>query len=144
VSDIKDKTKDEAKIMAGLLRAGHTMLNLACPLCNNPLFRNKENEIFCPICNKKVIIEKEDPIAASNVENIKKSEYSTQNSTKIYTQFNYNREFLVGILEQKINLISQKLEHETQMDLIERSIKALTKIFDLLNKLNKNNASAGI
>jgi len=41
-------------------------------------------------------------------------------------------------------LISQKLEHETQMDLIERSIKALTKIFDLLNKLNKNNASAGI
>ena len=143
MSDIKDKNKDEAKIMAGLLRDGHTMLNLACPLCNNPLFRNKENEIFCPICNKKVIIEKEDPVA-SNVENIKKSEYSTQNSTKIYTQFNYNREFLVGILEQKINLISQKLEHETQMDLIERSIKALTKIFDLLNKLNKNNASAGI
>lgn len=143
MSDIKDKNKDEAKIMAGLLRDGHTMLNLACPLCNNPLFRNKENEIFCPICNKKVIIEKEDTVA-SNVENIKKSEYNAQNSSKIYTQFNYNREFLVGILEQKINLISQKLEHETQMDLIERYIKALTKIFDLLNKLNKNNASAGI
>ena len=143
MSDIKDKNKDEAKIMAGLLRAGHTMLNLACPLCNNPLFRNKENEIFCPICNKKVIIEKEDTVA-SNVENIKKSEYNAQNSSKIYTQFNYNHEFLVGILEQKINLISQKLEHETQMDLIERYIKALTKIFDLLNKLNKNNASAGI
>ena len=140
---IKDKDKNEAKIMAGLLRTGNTMLNLACPLCNNPLFRNKENEIFCPICNRKVIIEKEDPLT-SNVENIKASESSVKTSTNIQTQFSGKHAFLANILEKKIHLISQKLEHETQMDLIERYIKVLTKLFDLLNKLNDNNASAGI
>ena len=54
--------KEEAKKMAELLRSGHTMLNLACPVCNNPLFRNKDNEILCPICNKRVLVKKNDSI----------------------------------------------------------------------------------
>ena len=143
MSNIQEKKNDEAKIMAGLLRAGHTMLNLACPLCNNPLFRNKENDIFCPICNKKVIITKEDSLANEG-ENSIKSEESGQNSTQIDKQHYYNPNTLIGILENKINMITQKLEHETQMDIIERYIKVLTKLFDLLKKINNNNASAGI
>lgn len=143
MSAIQEKKKDEAKIMADLLRAGQTMLNLACPLCNNPLFRNKENDIFCPICNKKVLIEKKDSLA-NNVEDANKAEYYAQNLKKIVKHYHYNPEVLVGILENKINLIAQKLKHETQMDLIERYIKILTKIFDLLNNLRDNNASAGI
>ena len=143
MSIIQEKKNDEAKIMAGLLRAGHTMLNLACPLCNNPLFRNKENDIFCPICNKKVIIKKEDSLV-NEVENSIKSEDSVQDSKIIEKPYYYNPNTLIGILENKIKIITQKLEHETQMDLIERYIKVLMKLFDLLKKINDNNASAGI
>ena len=42
--------------MADLLRSGNTMLNMACPVCNNPLFRNKEGNTFCPTCNRNVVI----------------------------------------------------------------------------------------
>ncbi len=143
MSTIQEKKNDEAKIMAGLLRAGHTMLNLACPLCNNPLFRNKENDIFCPICNKKVIIKKEDSLVNEG-ENSIKSEDRGQNSKNIDKQRYYNPNTLIRIIENKINMITQKLEHETQMDIIERYIKVLTKLFDLLKKLNNCNASAGI
>ena len=55
--------REEAKKMAELLRSGHTMLNLACPVCNNPLFRNKDNEILCPICNKRVLVKENDSIS---------------------------------------------------------------------------------
>ena len=143
MSRIKENNKDEAKIMAGLLRSGYTMLNLACPVCNNPLFRNKDNDIFCPICNKKVIIKKEDTVI-NNLKDINKSKHGAQNSTIINKQINYDLDFLKEILEKKINLISQKLENETQINLIERYVKILTKIFDLLNKLINDNASAGI
>ena len=143
MSSIQEKKKDEAKIMASLLRTGHTMLNLACPLCNNPLFRNKENEIFCPICNKKVIIEK-DKSTSNNVENIYKEETYAQNSIVTDKQSQSNPNILVEILENKINLIAQKLEPETQLDLIERYINLLTKIFNLLHRLKNDNASAGI
>ena len=130
--------------MAGLLRAGHTMLNLACPLCNNPLFRNKENDIFCPICNKKVIIKKEDSLANEG-ENSIKSEDRDQNSKHIVDkQQYYNPNTLIKIIENKINMITQKLEHETQMVIIERYVKTLTRLFDLLKKVNNFNASAGI
>ncbi|MFX0071848.1 MAG: Sjogren's syndrome/scleroderma autoantigen 1 family protein [Candidatus Hermodarchaeota archaeon] len=120
--------------MADLLRSGHTMLNLSCPICNNPLFRNKNNEIFCSICNKKVIIKKE--------------ESNEKNSTKIDQQRNtkdilkkgalplkYDVNNLKKILEEKLSLISQKLEKETQIDYIERYIKIMTDIFNLLNNL---------
>ena len=58
--------KDDAKVMADLLRSGHTMLNLACPVCNNPLFRDKNNEIFCSVCKRKVIIKKNNDIEISS------------------------------------------------------------------------------
>ncbi len=58
--------REEAKKMADLLRSGHTMLNLACPVCNNPLFRNKDKEIwFNTPSNKKKMMNVpygEDPI----------------------------------------------------------------------------------
>ena len=141
--NIKENSKDNAKIMAGLLRSGYTMLNLACPVCNNPLFRKKDNDILCPICNKKVIIKKEDDVT-SDIKDINKSEYREKKIIEIDTPFNSNLNFLIGILEKKINIISQKLEQETQIDSIERYIKVLTEIFDFLNKLKNNNASAGI
>ena len=145
MSKIKDKNnnKDEAKIMAGLLRSGNTMLNLACPVCNNPLFRNKNNEIFCPICNKKVIVKKEDS-RASNSNVMDQSTYNEQDISREKINYKYNLKFLLSVLEKKIDFISQKLDEETQIDLIERYISILIKISDLLDSLKNINASAGI
>ena len=128
--------KDDAKIMADLLRTGHTMLNLACPVCNNPLFRDKNNEIFCSICKKKVIIKKNEDIEKSS------KPFEKKNETSEILEQNLNS--LKTILEEKIKWVSQKLEKETQIDLIERYIEVLIKLFDLLKKILNDNASAGI
>ena len=139
----KDNNKDEAKIMAGLLRSGYTMLNLGCPVCNNPLFRKKNDDIFCPICNKKVIIKKEEAVS-TNSKDAGKSAHNKQDISRNEIEFKFNFNYLLGILEKKIDLISQKLEQETQIDLIEKYIKLLIKIYDFFNNLKNSSASAGI
>ena len=139
----KDNNKDEAKIMAGLLRSGYTMLNLGCPVCNNPLFRKKNDDIFCPICNKKVIIKKEEAVS-TNSKDAGKSTHNKQDISRNEIEFKFNFNYLLGILEKKIDLISQKLEQETQIDLIEKYIKLLIKIYDFFNNLKNSSASAGI
>ena len=133
--------KEDSKKMADLLRSGHTMLNLACPVCNNPLFRNKNKELFCPICNKRVLIKKKD-IVQSNI--VKNSTIEDKDHIKNNQKSNIKINSLKEILEEKIDWISQKLKDETHIDLIERYINILTKTYNLLNKIIDNNASAGI
>ena len=127
--------KDDNKKMADLLRSGYTMLNLACPVCNNPLFRNKNKEIFCPICNKKVLIKKNENLPVHSIK-IKKD----VNKDKV----NINLYSLEEIIEEKINWIAQKLKNEDQVNLIERHLKILIQLYDLLEKIKNNDASAGI
>lgn len=133
--------KEDSKKMADLLRSGHTMLNLACPVCNNPLFRNKNKELFCPICNKRVLIKKKD-IVQSNL--VKNSTIEDKDYIKNNQKSNIKINSLKEILEEKIDWISQKFKDETHIDLIERYINILTKTYNLLNKIIDNNASAGI
>lgn len=126
---------NDAKIMADLLRSGYTMLNLACPECNNPLFRNKNNETFCSICNKKILF--------------KKNINGQSSSARINDILNDNKNSLdfsslQQIIEEKITYISNILKDETQINLIEKNLKILLHLFKLLKKLRKNNASAGI
>ena len=134
--------REEAKKMADLLRSGHTMLNLACPVCNNPLFRNKDKEILCPICNKRVLVKKNDNIQQKS-NTLEKRIINDEKLIKTNRNSDIKFNSLKKIIEEKIDYISQKLKDETQMDLIERYIKILTKIHDLLNKID-DNASAGI
>lgn len=126
---------NDAKIMADLLRSGYTMLNLACPECNNPLFRNKNNETFCSICNKKILFKKNINGQSSSAR-ISESLNDNKNSFDISS--------LQQIIEEKITYISNILKDETQINLIERYVKILSQLFKLLKKLRNNNASAGI
>ena len=135
--------KENAKIMAELLRSGHTMLNLACPECNNPLFRNLNKEIFCPICNKKVLVKKEKNLQ-KHTSLIEKDNIINIGVPENKSEFDLDFKSIKKILKNKINWISQKLENETQLDLIERYINILIKLFDFLNKIVDNSASAGI
>ena len=135
--------RDEAEKMAELLRSGNTMLNLACPVCNNPLFRNKDNEIFCPICNKKVFIKKDNQNQQISNTSLEKRIINDEKLIKPNRNSAIKFNSLKKIIEEKIDYLSQKLKDETQIDLIKRYVKILTKIYDLLNKID-DNASAGI
>jgi uncharacterized Zn finger protein (UPF0148 family) len=121
--------------MADLLRSGYTMLNLACPECNNPLFRNKNNETFCSICNKKILFKK-------NINGQSSSARISENLNDNKNSFDISS--LQQIIEEKITYISNILKDETQINLIERYVKILSQLFKLLKKLRNNNASAGI
>lgn len=117
--------KEDAKKMADLLRTGHKMLNLSCPICNNPIFQNKDGVSFCAICNREVImaesvldknIKEKETIVTKNIKQVKKPSV------------------LITVLTDKLNWITQILEKENQLDTIEKCLKIL---FDLLNLLEK-------
>ena len=117
--------KEDAKKMADLLRTGHKMLNLSCPICNNPIFQNKDGVSFCAICNREVIMA--DSVSDKSIED---KETILNKTTK---QVNIPN-VLITVLTDKLNWITQKLEKENQLDIIEKYLKIL---FDLLNLLEK-------
>ena len=121
---------EHTKKMADLLRSGYTMLNMACPICNNPLFKNKEDEIFCPICNRKVQIVKED-----NKTSVNKSEGPKGLNSESKKTLKDASKNLEEILLKKIEYISQKLQDETQIKAIKSYIEILDSIITLFSKL---------
>ncbi len=128
------KIKEDAKKMANLLKTGYTMLNLACPECNNPIFRNKSGDIFCPICNRKVLIV--DQISTHYVNNNKNAtnlnEFSDKKTKKgdIY-------QMLKDTVHAKIKYINQMLEQEKNFDVIEKLTYNLIQLIKLVRKIDK-------
>jgi len=119
--------------MADLLRSGNTMLNMACPVCNNPIFRNKDGTIFCPTCNRNVLIVND---SSHQDTTIKKDEiyYKEQENTRYNTQ----SELLISLqnaLFEKIEIITKELKEETQLQLIETYTKILLNCLEILNKI---------
>ena len=117
--------KEDAKKMADLLRTGHKMLNLSCPICNNPIFQNRDGVSFCAICNREVIMA--DGVSDKNIE--EKETILNKNTKQVNLP-----SVLITVLTDKLNWITQKLEKENQLDIIEKYLKIL---FDLLNLLEK-------
>ncbi len=118
--------------MADLLRTGNVMLNMACPICNNPIFRRKSGEHFCPICNREVLIVKNDINRKSKI--IEKIPVNSKaEKDKNYTYFNETLGSLKNVLLEKIEWISQQLKSETKMPLIEIYTNILSNILNILN-----------
>jgi len=119
--------------MAELLRTGNTMLNLACPICNNPIFRNKKGEVFCPICNRPVkIIENE---IEAKTEKIQKK---IRKTSKIdFSELNY----IKNVILSKLNHLAKKLSQEEQIDLIDKYISLMRKLLLLLNEMKNYDES---
>ena len=123
---------EHIKKMANLLRSGNTMLNMACPVCNNPIFREKNGNTFCPTCNRKVLIVNNNTlqnniIERNEIQNNKKQEINAQN--RHIEVFNLLQEVLI----EKIEFITQKLKNENQLHLIETYTNILAKCFDILS-----------
>jgi len=130
------KEKDFKK-MAELLRKGSTMLNKACPVCNSPLFKFKNEDVFCPICNKKVVIVKgEGGMVKKNndisVENLK---YTKEPVLSNYSEVTKKLE---NILINKLKWLLKKLEDEDKIKNLESYSITLLNFLNLIEKLRKN------
>ena len=112
--------------MADLLRSGHTMLNLACPICNNPIFKNKNGEKYCPVCNKKIVFV-DNEASSKTKENLKESTTKRSNLTIWIT---VKEEIL-----KKVEWLIENLRDETQVEKIESYINLLSKCFKLYRKI---------
>jgi UPF0148 protein len=110
------------KKMASLLKQGATMLDKYCPICENILFKLKNNKIFCPVCEQEVIIVKEVKKAE-----VKNSEVKQGHNSTFY-EINNN-------LSRFLNFLIQKLENLQDMDYTLKILENIEKTLDILNKI---------
>ena len=118
--------------MADLLRMGHTMLNIACPVCNNPIFQNKSGDKFCPSCDRKVVVLNEKTAQSyQNNNNSSKNNLSikTSLSEAVYTS-------LEDVISKKIQWIIEKLYLETDIELLGSYVDLISNFLNVLNKIN--------
>ena len=118
--------------MADLLRMGYTMLNIACPVCNNPIFQNKSGDKFCPSCDRKVVVVNDKTAQSYQNKNI-----SSKNNLIIKTNLReavYNS--LEDVISKKIQWIIEKLYGETDIELVGSYIDLISNLLNLLSKIN--------
>ena len=104
------------------------MLNIACPICNNPVFRNTVGEKFCPTCNREVRVVNE------KLEKKKENDQLTQNNRTIFDIDTFNS--LREALRKKLRWIVGELASETNIELLERYIQLILILLDALIKLS--------
>ena len=128
------KIKEDAKKMANLLKSGYTMLNLACPVCNNPIFRDKNGDALCPICNRKVIFTNHED---SDIHE-EKRRLENQNDV-LQDKINTNSIFknLKRIAMNKLNQFTSLLENEKDPEICEKYVKLLNHLVIIINEVDK-------
>ncbi|MBY9016418.1 MAG: hypothetical protein KGD68_12055 [Candidatus Lokiarchaeota archaeon] len=118
--------KEDARIMADLLKSGHKMLSLSCPICNNPIFQNKSGTNFCAICNREVLLVDKD--SNKNDVDIKPTVNNPLEITNLDSEIN-------SVLIEKINWIAHRLENETQLHVINEYLELILNLLNILEKL---------
>ncbi len=117
--------------MANLLRMGNTMLNLACPVCNNPIFQNKSGDKFCPRCDRKVVVLNDKTAQYYQNNNVNsENNLSIKSNLRetIYTS-------LEDVISKKIQWIIEKLHIETDIKLIRSYIDLISSLLHLLKNV---------
>jgi UPF0148 protein len=104
--------------MVDLLRQGSTLTELACPACASPLFRLRNGELWCAKCEKKVIVVKEgeEPSRATS-------------SVALDT--------LEATLLAKVQEIQNRMQHEENVDELQKLGGALSGLLENLEKTRK-------
>jgi uncharacterized Zn finger protein (UPF0148 family) len=126
------KINEDIIKMADLLRMGYTMLNIACPICNNPIFKDKKGEKLCASCNRKVVIMKDD--IGQNY--VKKEEIPNHNENVSDISEKNIMNTLKTVIEKKLQLLIEKLETEIEVDLIMKYSEVLSRLFDIYKKVS--------
>ena len=118
--------------MADLLRLGHTMLNIACPVCNNPIFQNKSGEKYCPSCDRKVVVMND-----NTAQNYQKKPLNSESTLGIRTNIKETvYTSLEDVISKKIQWLIEKLQIETDIELIRIYVDLMSNLLDLLNKVS--------
>ena len=115
--------------MANLLRSGYKMLNKSCPVCNNPIFKDKKEKMFCPICNREVIIVNDD----HSMEKIKSDE------NRLTLQIPDNDNILMPLKEvvfEKIKFLNDLLAKESKIDIIKKYTMILLHLLKVLRYID--------
>lgn len=115
---IKSTEEQYIRRMAGLLRQGSTLTELACPVCASPIFRLKSGDLWCARCEKKVIVVKEEAELA-----------------KITSALSL--ETLEATLLAKIREIQEKMQNETDVEELQKLGAALSGLLENLEKVRK-------
>jgi len=126
--------REDAKIMADLLRAGYRMLNISCPICKNPIFQNKNGQKFCPICNREVII------AKNNLNNEHLANYTDKINGENGLRISGKPSILFSLRKvtiEKIEDINDKLKSEHQIDMMKKYSDILLKLLEILILIKK-------
>ena len=127
--------------MAELLRKGYTMLNLACPICNNPIFKKKNQQPFCPICNREVQI-----VDQNTISNQKNDSSSNPNIETINSEFisdlTLNVEQLGNLVNKKMEWLIKLISEETQLDILEKQLQLIKKLLKILQEIKNLTKSA--
>ncbi|TFG16153.1 MAG: hypothetical protein EU531_07420 [Promethearchaeota archaeon] len=120
--------------MANLLKSGYTMLNLACPVCSNPVFRNKKGDTFCPICNRKVILITNDRTEESDkkqhIKHQNKGHHVKVNDIAIFQ--NLKQAIMIKLRE-----FTDILENEEDIEVSEKIIHVIKLLVNLISEINK-------
>ncbi|MBE0520477.1 hypothetical protein IBX35_05500 [Candidatus Bathyarchaeota archaeon] len=106
------------KRMADMLRQGATLTELACPACASPIFRLRSGGLWCAKCEKKVII-------------VKEGEDPSKITGSIVL------ENLEATLLAKIQEIQNKMEHEQNMEELQKLGTVLSGLLENLEKIRK-------
>ena len=117
--------KEDVKIMADLLKTGHKMLSLSCPICNNPVFQKKKGTAFCAICNRKVIL-----IDTPDNKDSEDKKSILINNTEIEDI----KSILLPVLIDKLHWIAQKLEKESHLSVINDYLELTLNLLNLVEK----------
>ncbi|MBY9002898.1 MAG: hypothetical protein KGD73_02905 [Candidatus Lokiarchaeota archaeon] len=118
--------------MANLLRSGYKMLNLSCPICNNPIFKKKNGEMFCPVCDRPVILDD------NELNESMKSDKNLENENNVFGRLFDDNKTLINlkkIIFLKIQEISEIIKTENQILNIEVYINLLQKLLDLYERI---------
>jgi len=111
---------DKISKMADMLRAGASMLSITCPKCNTPLFKYK-GEIYCVNCDRRVKIVKEE-----ETQKIEEEKPQPMNLPE-----------LESTVLDKIKNLNNILREESNPDNLDRVIKQLILLLDLLERIRR-------
>ena len=126
--------KEDAKKMAALLKSGYTMLNLACPVCNNPVFRDKNGDTFCPICNRKVLLVNHELSDDKDKEHISIIQ-NNDNNEEVSTTTIYQNLKRIAIM--KVKHLTDLLENEKDIEIVDKLTHSLIQLITLISQIKE-------
>jgi UPF0148 protein len=135
-----EQSNKNVKKMAELLRSGNTMLNRSCPVCNTPIFRNKEGELFCPSCNRKVMIVDDDSKTkdmSSTKGEVSESAKESKDKKELKKRKGEIMDKTINTIEKKILGLLSEVESEIQLNQLRDYIQVLKELYEFLFFLTK-------